>query len=205
MADSTDIRTIVFDLDGVVVFPWGFANYLEREHGIMRAQTADFFAGPFNDCIKGQADVKFILPPYLERWKWPGTLDEFVEKWLVTEDLPDERLLAEIARLRKAGLRCALGTNQEHNRARYIRKDMGFENYFDELFFSCEIGYMKPELEYFYHAARVLNNDPAQILFIDNEDKYVNASRQAGWQARLYTTFEELSGSGELLKLRASK
>ena len=73
MADSTDIRTIVFDLDGVVVFPWGFANYLEREHGIMRAQTADFFAGPFNDCIKGQADVKLILPPYLERCKWPGT------------------------------------------------------------------------------------------------------------------------------------
>lgn len=201
MAESLDIRAIVFDLDGVVVFPWGFANYLEREHGIMRAQTAEFFAGPFNQCIKGKADVKAILPPYLETWRWPGTLDEFVEKWLVTENLPDERLLAEIARLRKAGLRCALGTNQEYNRAEYIRKDMGFEKYFDELFFSCEIGYMKPELEYFYHAAKVLDFAPGEILFIDNEDKYVNAARQAGWQARLYTTYEELIDSGELSRL----
>lgn len=200
-----EVKAVVFDLDGVVVFPWGFANYLEREHGIMRAHTASFFAGPFNDCIKGKADVKSILPPYLEQWNWPGTVDNFVEMWLVTEDLPDRNLLQEIARLRQAGFVCALGTNQEHNRARYIRKDMGFENYFDELFFSCEMGYMKPELEYFYHAARVLNNDPAQILFIDNEDKYVNAARQAGWQARLYTTFEELSGSGVLLKLQQGK
>ncbi len=129
------IKIVIFDLDGVVVYPsWGFANYLDREHKITREHTREFFAGPFNDCIRGKVDVKDLLPPYLASWKWPGTVDDFVDFWLKTEDSPDIRLLDLIRELRESGMKCGLGTNQEKHRAQFIRKSMRFESMFSTIF-----------------------------------------------------------------------
>lgn len=193
-AESKKIQVIVFDLDGVVVFPsWGFANYLEHEHAITRAHTRDFFAGPFSQCLKGQLDVKELLPPFLLDWGWTGTVDDFMDKWLETEDSADIRLVQLIQDLRKAGWNCALGTNQEKYRTDYIRHAMGFEKLFDRLFFSCELGSMKPERSYFDAVCDALECQANSILFFDNEEHYVKAAKEAGWNAQLYTSFENLS------------
>ena len=144
------IKIVIFDLDGVVVYPsWGFANYLDREHKITREHTREFFAGPFNDSIRGNVDVKDVLPPYLASWNWPGTVDDFVDFWLKAEDSPDIRLLDLIRELRESGMKCGLGTNQEKHRAQFIRKNMRFESMFDHLFISCELGSFKPEDAFF--------------------------------------------------------
>jgi len=191
--ESKKIRVIVFDLDGVVVYPsWGFANYLEREHAITRSQTRDFFVGPFLQCLKGQADVKALLPPYLSIWGWTGTVNDFMEQWLETEDCADARLLKLTEELRKGGWICALGTNQEKHRTDYIRHSMGFEQLFDNLFFSCELGTMKPERAFFDRAREALDCPADSILFIDNEVHYVEAAKSAGWNAQIYTRFENL-------------
>jgi haloacid dehalogenase superfamily, subfamily IA, variant 3 with third motif having DD or ED len=191
-ANADVIKAIVFDLDGVIVFPWGFANYLEKEHSITREHTREFFLGPFVACIKGEAEVKDALVPYLPQWNWQGTVDDFVEKWLATEDCVDERLIDLVKELRKNGWTCGLGTNQESNRANFIRTTMGFDNYFDHLFFSSELGSIKPEREFFDKARGKLGCSPDAILFIDNEEHYVEGARAAGWNALLFTTFQAL-------------
>lgn len=45
----------VFDADGVVINPWGFANALSAEYGISLDDTRAFFAGPFQQCLTGDA------------------------------------------------------------------------------------------------------------------------------------------------------
>ena len=80
------IEALVLDADGVVIFPWRFAEYLAREHGITREMTAPFFRGVFEDCLLGRAGLKEVLPPYLEAWGWRGSVDEFVAAWLETGD-----------------------------------------------------------------------------------------------------------------------
>jgi putative hydrolase of the HAD superfamily len=189
---AKQIQAVIFDLDGVVVFPWRFAQYLEREHGIMRADTKDFFDGPFLPCLRGEKDVKEVLPPFLQRWQWPETVDDFVRIWLESENCPDTRLLALIEQLRRGGWTCGLGTNQERHRAEFIRKKMSFERLFDHLFISCEMGTIKPELTYFQTARDILDCPAQSILFIDNEQHYIDAARNAGWNAKLFVSFEDL-------------
>jgi len=187
------IKIVIFDLDGVVVYPsWGFANYLDREHKITREHTREFFAGPFNDSIRGNVDVKDVLPPYLASWNWPGTVDDFVDFWLKAEDSPDIRLLDLIRELRESGMKCGLGTNQEKHRAQFIRKNMRFESMFDHLFISCELGSFKPEDAFFKKVSEQLDCSPDSILFFDNEQHYVDAAKRAGWNSELYVDYESL-------------
>jgi len=187
------IKIVIFDLDGVVVHPaWAFAKYLDCEHKITREHTREFFAGPFNDCLKGNAELKELLPPYLASWKWHGTVDDFVDLWLKTEDCPDARLLELIRELRASGMKCGLGTNQERCRAQFIRKNMRFESLFDHLFISCELGSLKPEEEFFKKVSKELDCPPDSILFFDNEQHYVDAAQRAGWKSELYVDYESL-------------
>jgi len=186
------IQTVIFDLDGVVVFPWRFAQYLEREHGITRSATRDFFGGPFIACLRGEEDVKDVLPPFLKQWKWTDSVDDFVRHWLETENCPDPELMELIQLLRRNGWTCGLGTNQERYRAQFIRKTMSFESLFDHLFISCEMGCMKPELKYFHTAREWLGCPAESILFIDNEQHYIDAAKSAGWNAKLYVSFDDL-------------
>jgi putative hydrolase of the HAD superfamily len=72
-----------------------------------------------------------------------------------------------------------------------MRKEMGFTEVFDRLFFSCEVGYQKPELAYFHAIQQSLALEPQELLFWDDYLKNVDAARECGWQAELYITFEE--------------
>ncbi len=52
------IRAVLFDADGVIVHPYRFRAWLEREHAITPAMTAPFFNGVFSrECLVGQADL----------------------------------------------------------------------------------------------------------------------------------------------------
>src|SRR5262245_32825340 len=107
----TPIRAVLFDVDGVVVHPWRFAEYLAREYGLNHDQTRDFFQGIFLECLVGRADLKTAIAPFLRGWGWPGTVDEFLQRWFTEEDAPDRRMLDAIADLRQRGLPCYLATN----------------------------------------------------------------------------------------------
>jgi putative hydrolase of the HAD superfamily len=52
------IKAVVFDADGVIIPPFRFAAYLEREHGLTPAHTGEFFRGIFHDCLVGRADLQ---------------------------------------------------------------------------------------------------------------------------------------------------
>ena len=79
----------VFDADGVVIRPWGFATALRQEHGIAPEQTRAFFQGPFQDCLTGRADLIETLTPFVDVWGWTGTVNELIDYWLLKDDLPD--------------------------------------------------------------------------------------------------------------------
>jgi putative hydrolase of the HAD superfamily len=186
------IQAMLFDADGVVVNPsFQFAKLLTEQYGITREMTRGFFGGVFNECNVGRAELKQVLPPYLEGWGWKGTVDEFVQLWLKTDHVIDMRIVNYISRLRRRGMLCCLATIQEANRAAYMRKEMGFTEVFDRLFFSCEVGYQKPELAYFHAVQQSLALEPQELLFWDDYLKNVDAARECGWQAELYITFEE--------------
>lgn len=184
------IKAVIFDADGVVVFPWRFARYLEQEHGITPTMTRPFFRGVFEDCLIGKVDLKEALPPFLSKWGWKQSVDDFVTTWLEVENAVDHRVVDVIYDLRQSGLTCCLATSQERYRAKYMTTVMGFSEIFDELFFSCVLGCQKPDHAYYEMIARSLNLKGESILFWDDSTSNVESARECGWNAEVYIDFE---------------
>jgi len=192
------IKAICFDADGVVVNPQLlYAKRLDEEYGITRETTADFFGGPFNDCLTGKARLMDELPPFLDRWGWPHTPEKFLQDWMHSDHVVDQRLVEAIQNLRRQGFVCCLATNQEANRAAYMRTHMGFLDIFDHLFISCEIGAQKPQPAYYRHIEKALGLKKEEILFFDDGLENVKAAYERGWHAEVYTTFETFEHSLE--------
>jgi putative hydrolase of the HAD superfamily len=186
------IRALVFDVDGVLVHPWRFRDLLASQHAISPEMTAPFFKGPFRDCVLGRAELHSVLPPFLETWGWDGSLERFVETWLTVENAPDLAVLEQFDELRAQGLRCFAASVQERVRGRYLTRDMGFGARFDGLFFSYELGLVKPQVEFFREVASRIAEPPGSLLFFDDAQRNVEAARLAGWRAEPYVDAAKL-------------
>lgn len=187
------VKAIVFDADGVLIFPWRFANYLTAEHGITREMTRPFFQGPFLRCLVGQADLKEEIRPFLPQWGWPDSVAALLQVWFDIENAVDERMMAHVAQLRQAGFACCLATNQETYRFQYMQHEMDFATRFDHLFASCTLGCMKPEIDYYRQITATLNLLPSEILFWDDSARNVSRARVYGWQAEQFSDFASYS------------
>jgi putative hydrolase of the HAD superfamily len=183
------VRALVFDVDGVLVEPWGFANYLKREYPQIAGQTQELFQGVFGACLVGQADLRAELPAYLAKWGWPHSPDDFLQTWFEAEREVDARLMAAIASARAKGIRCYLATNQERYRVEYIREQMNFGTLVDGIYSSAHLGIKKPEAAFFQAITSDLGIPTAQIMFWDDSQANVDAAGAHGWQAELYTEY----------------
>lgn len=186
------IKAICFDADGVVVNPqMQFSKHLKEEYGISPEMTQSFFQGAFEDCLIGRAKLEDVLPAFLRDWGWKGSVDEFIDTWLLTDHVIDMRVIDIVQCLRQNGMICCLATSQERNRAEYMRTRMGFQDMFDHLFFSCEAGSQKPDPAYFQHIEKTLDLEKKSVLFWDDSLVNIEAARAFGWNAEIYTEFDE--------------
>ncbi|MGI4789684.1 MAG: HAD-IA family hydrolase [Janthinobacterium lividum] len=187
------IRAVIFDADGVIVFPWRFGEHLSREYQITQEATQAFFQGKFTECLVGKANLSHVLPSYLEEWGWSGSVEEFMQLWFTVEDAIDVRVLDAAETLRDAGLVCCLASNQEQHRADFMRTSIGFSGQFDVLFFSCEIGFKKPDDRFYAAVEAALGLTGNEIAFWDDTRSHVEAAQKRGWAAELYTGYDGFS------------
>jgi len=186
------IKAICFDADGVVVNPqMQFALLRETEFGISKEMVKPFFDGIFNDCLIGKAELLDVLPPFLHNWNWRKSPEEFVSLWLKTDHVIDTKIISTIKRLQLQGIICCLATSQEHHRAEYMKKDMGFIDLFDHLFISCEMGTQKPDDAYFHIIETQLQLPGESILFWDDRIRNINAAKARGWNVELYFNYDQ--------------
>jgi len=186
------IKAICFDADGVVVNPqMQFSKHLKEKCAISPEMTQSFFRGIFNDCLIGRASLEDVLPTFLKNWGWKDSVDEFIDLWLLSDHVIDIRIINTIQRLRHNKIICCLATSQERNRAEYMKAKMGFLDVFDHLFFSCEVGWQKPQHAYYQHIEKTLSLEKQSILFWDDSRVNIEAAREFGWNAEVYTEFDE--------------
>ncbi|MBA3073426.1 MAG: HAD-IA family hydrolase [Anaerolineae bacterium] len=186
------IKAICFDADGVLVYPqMQFAKLCENKLGISQEMRDPFFKGVFNECLVGKAELLDVLPPFLKKWNWSGSTEEFVALWQKTDHVIDTELITTIKKLRQNGFICCLATSQEQHRAEYMKKEMGFLEVFDHLFISCEMGTQKPGDAYYRYIETHLRLPGESILFWDDRPRNVNAAKARGWNAEVYTNYEQ--------------
>ncbi len=188
-------KCILFDADGVVVVSDRFSVQYQKEYGIPDNDMLAFFNGEFKKCTVGKADLAKIVKPWLLKWKWEKSADEFLRYWFELEHNIDERVVSAISSLRDRGILCYLATNQEKYRTQYMREYMGFDELFDGVFSSCEIGHKKPAKEYYEFILDKMKSEkgilPGEILFFDDRKDNVEQAKKLGINAYLYQGFEE--------------
>ena len=181
MEAASDIRAVVFDVDGVLV-EVRFPTVLRDTLRVSPNDADEFFAGPFVNCLMGTAQLRDVLPPYLTKWRWTGSFEEFTDFWFEIE-FHVHPTLALANRLRANGLRCFLASTQEHLRAAYLEKKLGVGERFEKAFFSCRLGCRKPDPIFFRAVTAEIGLRPNEILLLDDQALNVEGATAVGWHA----------------------
>jgi putative hydrolase of the HAD superfamily len=190
--DATcSISAVVFDVDGVLV-DVRFPRILRQSLGISQPDAAEFFEGPFERCLIGASELRHELPPFLEKWRWPGSFEEFLNFWFDEESQLNEPVLTAVDRLRSRGLRCFLASTQESRRAGFLEQRLAVGTRFEKAFFSCRLGCRKPDPAFFLTVMPEIGLQPAEILLLDDDHANVESAIGVGWHATQFRIGDDI-------------
>ena len=187
------IRAVIFDSDGMLVHGPRFSEKYVADHDIAITLMNDFFAGPFQQCIVGKADLREELQKdWLEKWSWKGSADELLNYWFSVGDVRDEAVFASVPLLRQKNITCVVATNQEKYRTAHLTNTFGYGTVFDKVYSSAYIGSKKPEPAFFAHITEDLAktygvSDPGEVMFWDDDLDNVRGAGDCGFDARHFT------------------
>ena len=176
------IQAVLFDADGVLQQP--VEDGRERLAALCgvdagREEFVRDFLSAEMPCLRGDADMSDTIADVLKKWASPFSVEQAIETHTKIVEANPESI--EVVRaLRKSGVPAYLATNQHEYRARYMSEDFGYADIFDGEFYSCRLGAMKPDPNYFHAILKSLPYQPEQLLFIDDRDRNVAAAKSVG-------------------------
>ncbi len=187
------IKVILFDCDGPIVKREKYFSQRLMDLGIKLdvRKIQDFFQNEFLLCETGKADLKQELKGRIKDWGWEKSLEELLNFWFSEEAATDPRMLESIRNLRQRGIKCYLSTDNEKYRTEYLWKTVGLENVLDGVYSSCEVGFLKHDIDYWREVFQKLSiHQKSEILVWDDDQKVLDAAKEIGLSVELYTTFE---------------
>lgn len=193
------IHTVLFDADGVLQAATpGWEKSWTRwaqpgdEHEFMQA----VFRAELPALAGEETIDSAIRRLVVERGLPDAAVEEILSAWTRIDVFPASFALVDEVRAR--GTRAHLATNQQQFR-RDAMLGLGYEDHFDRLFFSCDLGVAKPDPRYFERLLACLGKGPEGILFVDDRADNVEAARSVGLQARIHATHDRPDqGIGDL-------
>ncbi len=211
-------QVVLFDVDGVLIQGYHATRTdlrhcwdedIETDLKINRERfKREFIFGPFvKDVIVGKKDFKDVLTEYLPTFGFHDDAQIVVDYWLDKDSVTNQDVLETIKIMQASGqFKLYIATNQEHYRAKYLMNQLGFKEYFDDIFYSAKIGFAKPSVDYFQSIAKALNlpSDEKPILF-DDTPNVVEAARAFGWEAHEFATVDDLGKSPFIKQFLTSK
>lgn len=184
-------KAIMVDVDGVLVThpdAGGWSANLENELGIPLASLNElFFRRHWADVVHGRAALRDRLALALAELAPSVSPEALIEYWFDNDAHINERLLAELQHLRKAGFELHLATVQEHERAAYLWDRLALKDHFDAMHYAASLGFSKPDHAFYRAVEAAVQIPPAAIFFIDDKIENVVAARECGWAAALWT------------------
>lgn len=182
------IKAVIFDVDGVLINSKDdFGKYLwqkniEKDLGLSQNKLSKLFSKDWSLVLKGHVDTHQHFKTRFMALGIELPVDRFIEYWL-THDLNINTEIFPIVKSIKTA-KLYIGTNQDSHRAAFLQKK--FAPYFDGIFASHHLGYMKPEPDFFKHVESNLNLQPENIAFVDDLLPNIQAAKKLGWTCHHY-------------------
>jgi FMN phosphatase YigB (HAD superfamily) len=186
------IDYLLLDADGVVIDTKEyFSQKYARERNLHISVIDNFFQTHWYEIVCGKKDLKITLEPYLKSFRWNGSVDEYLDFWFNSESNKDEKLLDYVSNLKTKVSSINLATNQEKYRLDYFKSSLKLDKIFETIFASCELGFKKPDSEFYQNMWEMLGKPPkSSILFWDDTVTNVIEAKRFGFKAEVYTNFE---------------
>ena len=175
---------MLFDADGVI--QGARKGRMEELTAWAGSRTEEFLlaiAAADVACLTGK-DFGAAMREVLRQFEINAPLEEVIDPhfWIEVQ----QPMLEAVRAVRDLGLRCGLATNQQNLRGGYMRSSLGFEEIFDEQFYSYELGFAKPEAGYFKAIMDRIDVAPDRVLFIDDHEGNVAGAREIGIHSELF-------------------
>jgi putative hydrolase of the HAD superfamily len=194
-------RSVFFDVDGVIVHGYNFQSelrrpwdvHLEADMGIKQdVFFREFICKAFvKEVLVGKKPLVTALEEALPVLGYHGSAMDIIGYWLMRDTQLNHVLLKQVTRLKSLGHHVYLATNQDHLRATHLWQNLGLSHIFEDIFYSARLGHQKPEEGFFTAVAARVDLTQAPALLFDDTPDVVEAARRAGWDAALYTTFDD--------------
>ena len=178
------MEAVVFDLGGVLAEFNGVATMRE----LARISSDEELWARWLGCEwvrrfeRGQCTPEAFADGMVGEWQLPMTGPEFLTTfgdWVQAPYDGAEELIAQTAE------RVCVAMLSNMNAVHWERAVGGWSlvKRFDHVFTSFELGLIKPDVEVFHHVVEVLDIEPRQIFFVDDNRINVEGARAAGLQA----------------------
>ena len=189
------MKFLFIDIDGVLINGFDYdenkrlAWYenIDVDLGISYQQIAPFFSSrDFVDALIGNKDLKTIVNRYFEENNICLDVEEFISYWFVKDSHLNMDVLNSINQIKAD--RKYLVTIQEQYRAHYLWEVIGLKQYFDGIFYSGDIGYLKDEAQFYSTINQRLEIDFEKdtIRYIDDNPEFVQMANKNGWNSTLF-------------------
>lgn len=178
----------MLDVDGVVVTgrprdgKHPFAD-IEAELGVSAALLQEkFFVAHWPAIIVGQEALEPRLSAVLAEIAPDVTSAALIDYWFRNDARLDEAVLDSVGRLRAAGVKVLLATNQEHRRAAYLMEELGLGRHVDGIAYSAALGHRKPMPDFYVAASALAGAEGTDLVLVDDVLDNVEAAIAAGWR-----------------------
>ena len=159
------IRAVLWDADGVLQHgPASWREALDAANGVGFADAV--FASEL-PALRGEEPLRAALERVVRAWPDATTgVDELLTLW--ERAVVDPEAMALVDEVTAGLVLSALATNQQDHRRAWMRDVLGYDSHFDRVFYSCEMGVMKPDPAYFGHILTALELGPDEVAFVDD-------------------------------------
>lgn len=178
---TADPATAPADLDAVAALadPDNAGKDPGRADGFIRdLMTSEALA------LVGKRELAEVVAEVLQRWDSTTAVDDVLQVWSRFEAVPE--IIAVVQDLRANGIECHLATNQHAYRRRIMHDERGYGDWFDQTFYSSDLGVAKPEAAYFRAILDAIGRPADSVLFIDDNPANVASARTVGLHAEQY-------------------
>lgn len=179
------IRTVLFDLDGVIRhFDPDHVATIEQVHGLDAGSIEAFaFSAPIiDDVTTGR----------IRRAEWIATIGDHIGNaaaaaaWGRQPFHADPGVLDLLDELRSAGHGVAVLTNGTDTVPDEVAS-FGLLDHVDAVFNSADIGYVKPDVRAFQHVLDALGVDGPEVFFTDDSERKLSGAADLGMVTHHFT------------------
>jgi len=115
-----------------------------------------------------------------------GLAEKLMHEDMMSWLRPNTRVISWVEKLKSSGVKTGILSNMPSEPGKYVYENFSWINLFDSVVFSCEVGFIKPEMGIYNYCINSLKVKPAYALLIDDDKQNLKGAERAGLKTFLF-------------------